>query len=319
MFSNPLIVENLTKKFYPKNFFGFKQNKKVFNAVNNISFELKQGEILGFLGPNGAGKTTTIQMLLSVLKPTSGSIKFFDKDLSKNRQILQHISYASGYMKLPSSLTVKQSLYMQGMLYSLKFSELKEKAEQYLQIFNIKHLENKECTSLSAGQTTSALLAKTFMVNPKIVLLDEPTAALDPVSAKNAREFILKENKKNGTSILITSHNMTEVAELCDRILVLRNGEIIANNTPEILAATISIARVQLMVGDGLKRTENYALEQNLKYKIEGRHIEIEIDEHKISQLLTALAQLKIIYTQISIDKPTLEDYFLSLVKKQAN
>jgi len=313
----PLEVESLTKKFIPSNYFGFKQKTKTFTAVNNISFCLNPGEFLGFLGPNGAGKTTTIQMLISVMRPTSGIIKYFDLNLFKNRHVLKKISYASGYMKLPSSLTVKQCLQMQGMLYDMKSTILKEKIDFFLKTFHIKHLEDRPASYLSAGQTTSVLLARAFLTNPEIVLLDEPTAALDPESAKRVRSFIYKQNKKYGTSILFTSHNMPEVAELCSRIIVLKTGKIIADNSPEKLASSVSTAKIQLIIGDGMKRTINYARENNLRFKLEDRHIEIAIDERKISEFLSTLAQLEITYSQISIEKPNLEDYFLSLTKKQ--
>lgn len=315
MEQHPLIVENLTKKFETRTWL-WPRVKSSFTAVNNISFSLKQGEILGFLGPNGAGKTTTIQMLLNLLTPTSGSITYFGNDFMKNRSVMQQIAYVSGYMKLPSSLTVKQVLFMQGLLYDMKISYLKSKIETYLDLFNLRHLQNRNVTTLSSGQTTSVLLARAFLVDPKIVLLDEPTAALDPDTASNVRSFIDERNKTDGISILFTSHNMPEVAELCDRILVLKDGKIVADNTPEYLASTVSMAHVQLMIGDGLKRTIAYAQESGLEYKVEKRHIEIKIDEHKISEFLSELAKQGIYYTQISIEKPTLEDYFINLVGK---
>ena len=315
MEQHPLIVQNLTKRFERHGFLGLKL-KNVFTAVDDISFSLKQGEILGFLGPNGAGKTTTIQMLLNLLTPTSGFISYFGKNLLQNKTAIQHISYVSGYMKLPSSLTVRQILLMQGLLYDMKMSDLKAKIETYLNMFNLQDLEHRNVTTLSSGQTTSVLLARAFLVDPKIVLLDEPTAALDPETACRVRDFINEQNKSRGISILFTSHNMPEVAELCDRILVLKNGTIIADNTPEYLASTVAMAHVQLMIGDGMKRTIAYAQEARLEYKVEKRHIEIKVDEHKVSELLSDLARKDIFYTQISIEKPTLEDYFINLVGK---
>lgn len=315
MEEHPLIVQNLIKTFETRSFFGLRPGSS-FTAVNDISFFLRQGEILGFLGPNGAGKTTTIQMLLNLLIPTSGSINYFGKNVLKNRSAIQHISYVSGYMKLPSSLTVRQVLLMQGMLYNMKTADLKNKIESYLNLFNLKQLEHRNVTTLSSGQTTSVLLARAFLVRPKIVLLDEPTAALDPETACNARKFINEQNKTHGISILFTSHNMPEVTELCDRILVLKNGKIVADNTPEYLASTVSMTNVQLMVGDGLKRTVAYAQAAGLEYKVADRYIEIKIDEQKVSMLLSELAKQEVYYTQISIEKPTLEDYFISLVEK---
>lgn len=184
----PLVVQHLTKKFESRSFFGFKL-KSVFTAVDDISFSLKQGEILGFLGPNGAGKTTTIQMLLNLLTPTSGSINYFGKNLLQNKAAIQHISYVSGYMKLPSSLTVRQVLLMQGLLYDMKMSDLKSKIEAYLNMFNLRDLEHRNVTTLSSGQTTSVLLARAFLVDPKIVLLDEPTCRAGSRNCQQGQRF----------------------------------------------------------------------------------------------------------------------------------
>ncbi len=313
MITSPLVVKTLSKTFTTKKLF---KKPSTFVAVNNISFALKQGEILGFLGPNGAGKTTTIQMLLDLLEPTSGSIHYFGKDLKNNKWIKQKIAYVSGYMKLPSSLSVRQALLMYGLLYDMKYENLKKKIEHFLHVFSIEHLADRRVTMLSSGQTTSVLLARAFLVDPHIILLDEPTAALDPHTACNIRTFIREQNQKHGISMLFTSHNMPEVTELCDRILVLKNGSIIADNTPELLAASVSSAKVQLIVGDGLKRTIAFAEEKKLAYKVEERHIEINIDEHNIAEFLGGLASRGVSYSQISIEKPTLEDFFLNITRK---
>lgn len=305
--NNPLVVQNLTKIF--------NTNKK-FLAVDNISFFLRQGEFLGFLGPNGAGKTTTIQMLLNLLTPTSGSIFYFGKDFAKNLKVKNYISYASGYMKLPSSLTVKQALLMYGLLYDIKYSVLKERINIFLKNFSLENLKSRNVVTLSSGQTAAVLLARAFLVEPKIVLLDEPTVALDPAVANSVRNFIKEQNKQNGTSVLLTSHNMPEVAQLCDRILVLKEGKIIADNSPEYLASTVYISKVSFVIQDGLEKLISYIETNSFDYDLQEHDIIIEIDEHKIPDLLTFMGNSGIEYTQISIEKPTLEDYFLTLVKR---
>jgi len=175
MYSHPLVVEKLTKNFESSKFFWI--GKQSFTAVDAISFHLKEGEILGLLGPNGAGKTTTIQMLLNTLTPTAGSISYFGKMLSNNnKQVLRRVAYASSYMRLPSALTVRQSLIMFGTLYDIPYTMLLQKMdEQFLVSFNLIHIIDRSVSSLSAGQTTAVLLARTFLVNSSIVLLDEPT------------------------------------------------------------------------------------------------------------------------------------------------
>jgi ABC-2 type transport system ATP-binding protein len=318
MYSHPLVVEKLTKNFESSKFLWI--GKQSFTAVDDISFHLKEGEILGLLGPNGAGKTTTIQMLLNILTPTAGSISYFGKELSgNNKQVLQQVAYASSYMRLPSALTVRQSLVMFGMLYNIPYKTLKHRIdEQFLVAFNLAHIIDRKVSFLSAGQTTAVLLARTFLVHPSIVLLDEPTAALDPESAYRIRDFIREQNRQHGVSMLFTSHNMSEVEDLCDRILVLKDGNIIADNTPEHLAASVCVVRVQLRMtgGDSMARAVKFFQEQSLTYTFEGQNVEVKVEEQKIADLLTSLAQKGIVYTQIAIEKPTLEDYFLTLSKE---
>lgn len=144
---------------------------------------------------------------------------------------------------------------------------------------------------------------------------DEPTASLDPDIAQEVRQFILEQNKLEKVSILLTSHNMDEVTEVCDRVLVLKNGAIIANDTPQKLAGSIASARIHFNISDGLPSLILFLREKNIAHTIEGHGVAVDIDEHKIAQFLADLADKKIIYSHISIDKPTLEDYFLSVSK----
>lgn len=317
MLQVPLRVEGLTKQFNPSFWARWRHKKQPFIAVNNISFTLNKGEILGFLGPNGAGKTTTIQMLLDVLTPTSGHISYMGTNIAHDRSVLQHISFASGYTRLPSALTVRQCLLTHGMLYDLSLKTLRAKIPAVLEEFGITHLADQNASTLSAGQTTCALLARAFLVEPHIVLLDEPTAALDPENAHRVRTFIKKQNAERGVSILFTSHNMVEVAELCDRILVLKQGAIIADNTPEHLASSVSQTKIQLVSVDHLPQLITYAQTHNLAHTAQEKHIDIVVDEHRISELLAELASAGIRYSQISIDKPTLEDYFLTVARRE--
>lgn len=309
-----LKVNNLTKIF-TSGFWPLKKPES-YTAVNSVFFELNKGEILGFLGPNGAGKTTTIQMLLGTLTPTSGSITYFGADYVQYRiQALKRIGYASGYDKLPARLTIIENLDIIGRIYDIAQPARIKQIEKLLKLFGIWHLRDKQTGTLSAGQATRVMLAKAFICDPDIVLLDEPTASLDPDIAHEVRQFILAQRAERGTSILITSHNMTEVTELCDRVLVLKNGTIIADNTPESLAQSISKVRVRLTISDNLDRILAYLRDTHLTYTAQAANITIEIDEQAIAPFLVYLAELKVIYSEISIDKPTLEDYFLSISK----
>lgn len=309
-----LAVRHLTKIF-SRGFWPFTQRKN-FTAVNDISFDLQQGEILGFLGHNGAGKTTTIQMLLGTLTPTSGSIHYFGKDFAAERiSILQKVSTASGYDKLHARLTVWENLDVIGRIYCIPHAQRLAQIETLLKSFDMWDMRDKEMGSLSAGQTTRIMLVKAFLPNPEIVILDEPTASLDPQSAHDVRKFILQAKKERGVSVLFTSHNMEEVTQVCDRVLVLKNGVIIANSIPEQLATSVRSARLHLIVTHGLPILIALLQQQGLAYTLHEHEIEIHIDEQAIPPFLAAITEHKIVYSQIAIDKPTLEDYFLTLAK----
>lgn len=311
-----LRVDRLEKVFTTRSLFTRKVTKE-FVAVNKISFDMTKGEILGLLGPNGAGKTTTIQMLLGTLTPSGGSISYFGKNFATHRsEILQKIGFASAYSKLPGKLTVYENLDVFGRLYGLSSDERQQRIAHLLEVFNIADLRSKMTRNLSAGQTTRAILAKAFLPNPDIVLLDEPTASLDPDIAHDIRGFILQQQRERNISILFTSHNMDEVAEVCDRIVVMKNGDIVACDTPSRLAASISVTRVELMISQGLPSALTYLTTHQIIHTLEKNFLKIEIDEHKISGFLAALANEGVHYSQISIEKPTLEDYFLRIARQ---
>ena len=224
---------------------------------------------------------------------------------------MEKVSFVSPYLKLPGSLTIREILTVYSQIYDVTKNIKNERIEKNLHFFGIWEIQDRPIKNLSAGQLTRLMLAKAFLPNPKIVLLDEPTAALDPDIAVHVRKFIVAE-KKLGTSILLTSHNMAEVEEVCDRVLVLKEGKIIATETPEKLAATVKTSHLQLLVSN-IETASTFAQEKNLKHKIDGHFIEFELDEQKIPELLFSIMQSNIKYTEISIKKPTLEDYFLSI------
>lgn len=310
-----LQVENLTKTF-TSGIWPFKKSS-IYTAVNHISFQLNAGEILGFLGPNGAGKTTTIQMLLGTLTPTSGSIQYFGKDFVYHRRaILKKIGYASGYDKLPARLTVIENLDIIGRIYGLTHLYRQQKIARLLQVFRLWELRNRPAGGLSAGQMTRLMLAKAFIADPEIVLLDEPTASLDPDVAQEVRHFIMEQRIHHGTAILITSHNMDEVTQLCDRVIVLKKGAIFAQDTPELLAQSISKVRVHLTIVTDLERAVSYLRQKTFTYSLQNNHLTLELDEHHIAPFLLDLSTHHIMYSHISIDKPTLQDYFLNVAQQ---
>jgi len=213
-------VKGLTKVF------------KLLKAVDNVSFDIYPGEILGLLGPNGAGKTTIIHMLLGLTAPASGDIKVFGFDLKKNREkIIQDVNFSSSYVSMPNSLTVKESLKVFARLYKVK--EKEKRISELLKIFEIEDIEDKLVRNISSGHQTRLNLAKALINNPKILFLDEPTASLDPDIADKTRSLLKSIKKNRSLSILYTSHNMKEMEEMSDRIIFLYKGRIIAEGRPE--------------------------------------------------------------------------------------
>ena len=212
---------------------------KIFNglrAVDNISFEMFPGEILGLLGPNGAGKTTTLQMLLALTTPTAGDIRIFGLDLQHHREeILQSVNFSSSYVAMPYSLTVMENLMVFARLYHVKNSEAR--ILELLKNFEIEDIKDRVVRSLSSGQITRVCLVKALLNEPKILFLDEPTASLDPDIADKTRRLLRKIKQEKGISILYSSHNMKEMEEMSDRIIFLDKGKIIAMGTPEEVRA----------------------------------------------------------------------------------
>ncbi len=304
-----LIVKKL-KKVYP--------SKIPFVAVDEISFEIQPGEILGLLGPNGSGKTTTIQMLLGTLSYTSGSILYFGKEFAANRsETLKKVSFASTYNSLPHILSIEENLEIFGRFYGLSPKETAKRTDPLLEQFGILEKKKQRVSALSAGQVTRLMLVKAFFTRPQIVLLDEPTASLDPDVAQEVCRFLSEQRNKTGLSILFTSHKMDEVTDLCDRAIFLKDGKIIANDLPKNLAKSVSKHRVYLSITDGLKRTIDLMEKSKLTYKLELRSVHISMEESQVPGFLTSLMQLGVIYSQIRIEEPSLEDYFLQLVEKK--
>jgi ABC-2 type transport system ATP-binding protein len=203
-------------------------------AVHDVSFDVSHGEIVGLLGPNGAGKTTSINMILGVLEPTSGKILIDGVDLGAHRsQALQCTNFEAVYAPLPGNLTVIQNLRIFGMLYNVR--NLAERIEQLLEHFDLARFRNTKCGVLSSGEQTRVSLAKAMLNRPKLLLLDEPTASLDPATAREIRANIREFAAQGEGGVLWTSHNMYEVEEVCDRVLFLSHGRILLEGDPKNL------------------------------------------------------------------------------------
>ncbi len=228
-------------------------------AVDNVSFMVGRNEIVGLLGPNGAGKTTTINMVLGVLEPTAGSVRIENVDLAASRsEALERTNFAAVYAPLPGNLTVFQNLRIFGMIYGVK--RLRDRIEELLQQFELERFRDTKCGVLSSGEQTRVSLAKALLNDPHLLLLDEPTASLDPAIAQEIREKIRALAVRGPMGILWTSHNMYEVEEVCDRVLFLSRGKILLEGDPKTLPAEhgmasleelfIALAREPLVMGN---------------------------------------------------------------------
>ena len=203
-------------------------------AVDGISFQVAPGEIVGLLGPNGAGKTTTINMILGVLSPTSGAIQIDGLDLARRRcEALQRTNFAAVYAPLPGNLTVSQNLRVFGLMYGHR--NVRARVEALLADFDLVPFRNMKTGVLSSGEQTRVSLAKAMLNSPRLLLLDEPTASLDPSVARDLRARIRSIAAREGEGVLWTSHNMREVEEVCDRVLFLAHGRILLEGDPHTL------------------------------------------------------------------------------------
>ena len=235
----PLEVFRLTKNYESK------------EAVKNISFKVNKNQIMGILGPNGCGKTTTIGMILGLLKPSSGKVLINGIEIENRRvELLNNINFISPYIELPKKLTVRQNLEVYGRLYDVK--NLKIKIESISEKLRLNTILNKITGELSSGQKNRVSLAKSIINDPSVLLLDEPTASLDPETGDFVRSFLEDYQKEKKASILLASHNMTEVERLCSFVLMMNDGIIIDKGSPN-----------DLIIKHGRKNMEEVFLELN--------------------------------------------------------
>ena len=232
---------------------------KIYNgveAVKSISFTIKRNEIIGLLGPNGCGKTTTIGMILGLLKPSSGKVLIDNQDIEKNRvDILKKINFISPYIELPKKLTVKQNLFVYGKLYNVE--NLDDKIDYLTEKLRLNEILNCITGELSSGQKNRVSLAKAIINDPILLLLDEPTASLDPETGDFVREFLEDFQKERENSILLASHNMSEVERLCTSVMMMKNGSIIDSGKSE-----------ELILKHGRRNLEEVFLKLNRKNEL---------------------------------------------------
>lgn len=304
-----LQVENLVKKY------------RSFCAVNGISFCVPRGKVVGLLGPNGAGKTTTLQMLLGVTLKNGGMIKYFGKDFSRHQQYcLQRINFTSAFSTLVGRISAWENLQVFAGLYEIEQPKLKimELAE-YLEITHILHMPYQ---NLSAGQKTRVNLVKSLLNDPELVLMDEPTASLDPDIADKTLSLIENLKKSRNLAILYTSHDMEEVTRICDEVIFLDHGKIVAQDTPLNLARSVSGTQLYLTFDNHNHKhsIKDYLKAYTYSYTFLSDHIvTIDVEVELIPKILVGISKMDVNITDIEIRKPTLEDVFLQIARRGCN
>ena len=225
MAAQPVLeARNLVKRFGP------------VTAVDGVSFSVGQGEVVGLLGPNGAGKTTTLHMLLGLVTPDSGSVRLFGKDLAHNRtELLSRVNFAAGYVHLPGTLTVEENLTVFAGMYGV--AGVRSRVEAATELFELGGMRRRPLRQLSSGQQTRVQLAKALLNEPSLLVLDEPTASLDPDAGDRVRHLLLRAARQTGRAMLITSHNMREIERMCDRVHFMADGRIVATGSAPELAS----------------------------------------------------------------------------------
>lgn len=326
-------VNNLRKEFEIKKRNGpfWKRNnkeKEISVAVDNISFNVKKGEIFGFLGPNGAGKTTTIKMISTLLRPTSGSVLVNGKDVIEDPMAaLTNIgTVLAGERSTYWKLTGRENLEYFAAMNGITGKEAKERADYLLKKFNLDKRGDETVEKYSTGMKQRVALAKALIAEPDILILDEPTSGLDPQSARNLREIIL-EIKEEGRTIFLTTHYMEEADELSDRIGIIDHGKIIALDSPENLKRNLNKTNIIILEVNNWdetisKKVKNIPFVENINSKfnenIESWEVTIHVDNgtDTISTLISNISALNINITHFRVEEPTLEDVFISLTGK---
>lgn len=301
MQSEILSVEGLTKRYGD------------FLAVDHISFTVHEGEIVGLLGPNGAGKTTTIQMLLGLTTPTSGNIRFFGKAFPQYREeILAKTNYASAYSHMQGRITVRNNLTIYAGMYAVPNAQAR--IDELLELLEVADLADTLFWHLSSGQKTRVVLVKALLNKPRIILMDEPTASLDPEIAQKVVQVVRELQQKEKVAILYTSHNMQEVETVCDRVMIMNQGTIVAEDTPLGLTKKITVSHLILTYDGNQKVVTKYLKNKGYRHSFPRDYaVNIELEEQDIPTVLFGLGNEGIWITHVDIEKPDLEDVFLAI------
>lgn len=287
-----------------------------FTAVDGISFSVPRGKIVGFLGPNGAGKTTTIQILSGITLPNGGSIRYFGKDFANDREsCLQKINSTSAFNTLMGRISVWENLFVYAELYQVP--NARAKIASLLDQLEATDIARRLYKDLSSGQKTRINLVKSLLNDPEILLMDEPTASLDPDIADKTLTLIENLRRDRNLSILYTSHNMNEITRICDEVIFLDHGKIVAHDTPLNLTKRISHATLCVVFDARTEALDTLLTEKGFTYSYpEHATVEVQASEQAIPGLLFDMSKTGIWIEDIEIKKPTLEDVFLQIARK---
>ncbi|MDQ6673563.1 MAG: ABC transporter ATP-binding protein, partial [Chloroflexota bacterium] len=286
-----------------------------FRAVDNVSFVVPRGKIVGLLGPNGAGKTTTMQMLVGITLPAGGTIRYFGQDLKQHREAcLQRINFSSSYNNLQSRITVWENLIVFARLYRVDRPEAK--IRELGDFFGITELLGQRFLTLSAGQRTRVNLTKALLNDPEVVLMDEPTASLDPDIADRTLSLIESLRESRELSIVYTSHQMDEVTRICDEVIFLDRGRIVAQDTPSVLTSRIAKERVRVTFeGDAdqvIGALQSHFADVTLATQ---NVVVVTTDKDRVAEVIFDVGSTGVGIVDVDIQKPTLEDVFLQIAR----
>ncbi len=286
-------------------------------ALRDVSFSVRKGEIFGLLGPNGAGKTTLTNILAGVLTKDSGTIRFLGKDFDTHPTELKgRMNVVAATTSLSGALTMRQNLRVFGRLYGVK--RLEERIDELLTLFGIAHLSAKESGHLSTGEKARLLLCKGLLNKPEVLLMDECTLGLDPDIALRTRQVILDVQRDSRTTVLFTSHNMTEVEALCNRIAFLGRGRILLQGTTSDIRRRATLQKVRLWFSGPKARVAGFLAAKGIAAQFpEGGLVEFELRDMEDELAAVIEPLFKVVRVRdLHIVKPRLEDVFLSLVKE---
>jgi len=300
-------IRNVSKRF--------KEKGRLILALDNVNLQIEKGEIFGLLGPNGAGKTTLLNIILGILLPDKGSVKVMGQDINRKENIVEKMNYVSGETRFHWVLTVKDVLYFYGASYGIPRKTLKRKIAQLLDFFGIEGMIHRKFDSLSTGERMRLRFTKALLNDPEILLFDEPTLGLDPPMAMKVRGEIARVNRELGTTVLLTSHYMQEVEQLCGRIAFINKGRILdIGSVEEVKRKRFPtyeiIVKVENIKDVNLLEEEGFRVARGKIYKTLSYHDDLD-------EVLSFLSHNGYKIVDLEVKKPTLEDYFIKSMEER--